>query len=77
MKIEIVPVSFSPSSDFLQRETDNIILYHSTYPKSTDMFINYEREIIMKIEVGPAELLSPLHPFSFFVFPLTVLTNPS
>jgi hypothetical protein len=61
------------------------------------MFINYEREIIMKIEVGPAELLSPLdpfgpaellsvgpaellsplHPFSFFVFPLTVLTNPS
>ena len=25
------------------------------------MFINYEREIIMKIEVGPAELLPPLH----------------
>ncbi len=41
------------------------------------MFINYEREIIMKIQVGPAELLSPLHPFCFFVFPLTVLTNPS
>jgi hypothetical protein len=31
----------------------------------------------MKIEVGPAELLPPLHPFSFFVFPLTVLTIPS
>jgi hypothetical protein len=41
------------------------------------MFINYEREIVMKIEVGPAELLPRLHNFSFFVFPLTVLTNPS
>jgi hypothetical protein len=37
----------------------------------------FEREIIMKIEVGPPELFPPLHPFSFFVFPLTVLTNPS
>jgi hypothetical protein len=41
------------------------------------IFIKYEREIIMKIEVGPAELLTPRHPFSFFVFPLTVLTIPS
>ena len=28
MKIEIIHVSFSPSSDFLQRETDNIIIVH-------------------------------------------------
>ena len=29
----------------------------------------WERDNHMKIEVGPAELLSTLHPFSFFVFP--------
>ena len=74
MKIEITPVSLSPSSDFLQRQRDNIISYYiyerhyfMTYI-CRYMFINSEREIIMKIEVGPAELVSPDNPL-FFRFP--------
>ena len=41
------------------------------------MFINYESEIIMKIESDLQSSCFPFTPSVFFVFPLIVLTTPS
>jgi hypothetical protein len=56
MKIEIRPAALSPSSDFLLRERDNLvhIIHKRHYIVSyiyRYMFINSEREIIMKIDL--------------------------
>ena len=73
MKIEITPAALSLSSDFLQRQRNNVVSYY-IYERHyfmcyiyRYMFINSEREIIMKIEVVPAELVfhAPPSVFSF------------